>query len=201
MVVARLRSILRPAGNIGCLGPFLLSIWEASDRQSCKRPFGQRLAPPFRAGTASPVTVLQHDSQPFTAPRGLPEPVKQIPATDKERLDLALYETFDAIAKLAMPPYNDARYLTENWETKLIDASARRELFAEILAIRAKYVKFAQRMHHIVFNDYYYYIDELRDGVLREVALIQKLLVSTRISFRQLFKQCQSLRLNSIQFD
>ena len=32
-----------------------------------------------------PVTVLQHDSQPFTAPRGLPEPVKQIPATDKER--------------------------------------------------------------------------------------------------------------------
>ena len=114
-----------------------------------------------------PVTVLQHDSQPFTAPRGLPEPVKQIPATDKERLDLALYETFDAIAKLAMPPYNDARYLTGNWETKLIDASARRELFAEIRAIRAKYVKFAQRMHHIVFNDYYYYIDELRDGVLR----------------------------------
>ena len=95
-----------------------------------------------------------------------PDPIRQIPPTDKERLDLALYEIFDTITKLAMPPYNEARYLPHNWEGKLMGVNERRAFLADMERIRADYVKFLQRMQDIVFKDYYYYRDELRDGVL-----------------------------------
>jgi hypothetical protein len=71
---------------------------------------------------------------------------------DKERLDSALYEIFDSITKLAIPPYNDSRYLTGNWEGKLMGVTERLAFITEMHRIRIEYVKFLESMQISCFK-------------------------------------------------
>jgi hypothetical protein len=129
-----------------------------------RKPVTAALEPMQSTPPAAPiVTELENAKQQARAAEDGRKAAIQSIKTDKERLDAALYEVFDAITKEAMPNYADAGYLTDNWHMKLISPDGRRAVVSEIDRIRPEYVGFINHISRILFKDYNYYMSSIQE--------------------------------------
>jgi hypothetical protein len=95
-------------------------------------------------------------------------PLQRYNSADRARLDDALYKMFDAITTIAIPAQRDAEYnLLHNWETKMQSpGQGPRYFINEIDRIRAEAVKCHAILHRLIYEEYNYYMDELRQAAV-----------------------------------
>ena len=95
-------------------------------------------------------------------------PLQRYSATDRARLDDALYKMFDLITTIAIPAQRAAEHnLLHNWETKMLSPGQGPKYFVnEIDRIRAEAGKCQTILHRMIYAEYNYYRDELREAVL-----------------------------------
>lgn len=92
--------------------------------------------------------------------------LKQYGASDRARLDDALYAIFNVITVCAEPLRRDAEYnLVHNWEAKMASPQQGPAYFlAEIDRVRVEAAVCFKKIYDMIYKDYNYYMEELRDA-------------------------------------
>jgi hypothetical protein len=95
---------------------------------------------------------------------------KQYSATDRARLDDALYKMFDIITIVEMPLQREAEVnLIQNWEQKMLSPTLGPTYFvSEIDRIRKTSTAGHQRIYDIIYKEFNYYMEELRDAAIEK---------------------------------
>jgi hypothetical protein len=95
-------------------------------------------------------------------------PLQRYSSADRARLDDALYKMFDSITTIAIPAQRAAEHnLLHNWETKMQSPGQGPKYFVnEIDRIRAEAGKCHAILHRMIYEEYNYYMAELREAAL-----------------------------------
>ncbi len=119
----------------------------------------------------TPRDSAAHAGPTVTPSPSTPEPkilLKQYNAADRVRLDEALYKMFDTITVIEIPLQREAEYnLVHNWESKMISPTRGPAYFiTELDRIRKETGAGHQRIHDLIYKEYNYYMEELRDAAI-----------------------------------
>ena len=122
---------------------------------------------PTVATSATPIPPTERPPLPAQASVvGQSALLKRYGGNDLARLDEALYSMFDYITKISGPAQRDAEYnLVHNWEVKMLSPEQGPLYFIlEIERIRGELLRCHKALHNMIYNEYNYYMEELRDA-------------------------------------